>query len=468
MQFHVLILDDEKMVCNSLKRILESDERKIHTANEAKNAFHILEKNPIDLLLLDYQLGERDGLAILKEVKSMYSDIEIIMITAYGNIEIAVEAMKNGAFDFIQKKEEPDFIRFNVQRALDTLRLKKEVEDLKNKVQIEKSFPKIIANSKSMKAVMKLAQEFAKSDSIILISGETGTGKSMIAEYIHHQSLRFSGPFISINCSAIPTELIESELFGYEKGAFTGAHQKGKKGLIEQANDGTLFLDEIGELTLDMQTKLLHILEKNTIIRVGAVEPTEINVRFIAATNAELSEKVNNKTFRMDLFYRLNVAAFTVPALRDRKEDILPLTKTFVNTFNKKFNKHVVKLSSQIESYLTTKKWYGNVRELRNYLERAMLLKKGNELILKDFNGDSINFSNTNIDSNLKIFNINLDIDKQTNLLHEAQKEIIKQALKLCNNNISQTAQMLGIPRTSLNSCIQRFNINKLDNMNMK
>jgi len=319
-----------------------------------------------------------------------------------------------------------------------------------------------------MKAVMKLAQEFAKSDSIILISGETGTGKSMIAEYIHHQSLRFSGPFISINCSAIPTELIESELFGYEKGAFTGAHQKGKKGLIEQANDGTLFLDEIGELTLDMQTKLLHILEKNTIIRVGAVEPTEINVRFIAATNAELSEKVNNKTFRMDLFYRLNVAAFTVPALRDRKEDILPLTKTFVNTFNKKFNKHVVKLSSQIESYLTTKKWYGNVRELRNYLERAMLLKKGNELILKDFNGDSINFSNTNIDSNLKIFNINLDIDKQTNLLHEAQKEIIKQALKLCNNNISQTAQMLGIPRTSLNSCIQRFNINKLDNMNMK
>lgn len=459
MQFQVLILDDETMVCNSLKRILESAERKIFTANEAESAFKILESHPIDLLLLDYQLGETDGLDILKEIKTTFNDIEIIMVTAYGNIEVAVEAMKSGAFDFIQKKEEPDFIRYNVQRALDTLRLRKEVEELKNKVQNEKSFPKIIANSKSMKSVMKLANEFAKSDSTILISGETGTGKSMIAEYIHHQSNRFSGPFISINCSAIPSELIESELFGYEKGAFTGAHQKGKKGLIEQANDGTLFLDEIGELNLDMQTKLLHILEKNSIIRVGAVEPTKINVRFIAATNAKLSEKVNNKTFRMDLFYRLNVAAFTVPALRDRKEDIMPLAKTFINTFNKKFNKHVVKISPQIESFLTTKEWYGNVRELRNYLERAMLLKKGDELILKDFNGSSNSLSDRDINANLNILNIKMDMHDQKNLLHEAQKEIIKHVLKITGNNITQAAQILGIPRTSLNSCIQRFNI---------
>lgn len=467
MQFQVLILDDEKIVCNSLKRILESDERNIFMANQAETAFKILESNPIDLLLLDYQLGEKDGLEILKEIKAIYNDIEVIMVTAYGNIEVAVEAMKSGAFDFIQKKEEPDFIRYNVQRALDTLRLRKEVEELKNKVQSESLLPKIIANSKSMKSIMKLANEFAKSDSTILISGETGTGKSMIAEYIHHQSHCFNGPFISINCSAIPSELIESELFGYEKGAFTGANQKGKKGLIEQANDGTLFLDEIGELNLDMQTKLLHILEKNSLTRVGAVEPTKINVRFIAATNAELSEKVNNKTFRMDLFYRLNVAAFTVPALRDRKEDILPLAKTFINTFNKKFNKHVVKISPQIESFLTTKKWYGNVRELRNYLERAMLLKKGDELILKDFNGSSNSLSDRDIDANLNILNIKMDIQGQKNLLHEAQKEIIKHVLKVTGNNITQAAQMLGIPRTSLNSCIQRFNINKQANMDM-
>ncbi len=260
MQFQVLILDDESMVCNSLKRILESDERKIFIANQPETAFKILGSNPIDLLLLDYQLGEKDGLEILKDIKAVYADVEIIMITAYGNIEIAVEAMKNGAFDFIQKKEEPNFIRYNVQRALDTLRLKKEVEELKIQIGIEKALPKIIAKSKAMKSILKLATEFAKSDSIILINGETGTGKSLIAEHIHHLSNRFNGSFVSINCSAIPSELIESELFGYEKGAFTGAHQKGKKGLIEQANNGTLFLDEIGELNLYMQTKFLHVL----------------------------------------------------------------------------------------------------------------------------------------------------------------------------------------------------------------
>ncbi len=461
MQFQVLILDDESMVCNSLKRILESDERKIFIANQPETAFKILGSNPIDLLLLDYQLGEKDGLEILKDIKAVYADVEIIMITAYGNIEIAVEAMKNGAFDFIQKKEEPSFIRYNVQRALDTLRLKKEVEELKSQIKSESALPKIIANSKTMKSILGLASEFAKSDSIILINGETGTGKSLIAEHIHHLSNRFNGSFVSINCSAIPSELIESELFGYEKGAFTGAHQKGKKGLIEQANNGTLFLDEIGELNLDMQTKLLHVLEKNSIIRLGAVEPIKINVRFIAATNSILSEKVNNKTFRMDLFYRLNVASFTVPPLRERKEDIMALAKSFVDMFNKKFNKRVIKFSPEIESFLITKEWYGNVRELRNYIERAMLLKKGDELQLNDFDEITKNRVGQKIDGDINNIKIKLDTGSQKNLLHEAQKEVILYALKSSNNNISQAAQMLGIPRTSLNSCIQRFNISK-------
>ena len=460
MQFHILVLDDEVTVCNSLKRILESDERKIFTANKPEGVFQIVESEDIDLLLLDYQLGQTNGLEVLKDVKTNYPKIEVIMITAYGNIELAVEAMKNGAFDFIQKKEEPDFIRYNVQRALDTLRLKKEVQELKDKIENEKYLPRIIANSKTMQSVLDLANEFAKSDSTVLISGETGTGKSLIAEHMHYQSNRFNGPFISINCSAIPSELLESELFGYEKGAFTGAMQKGKKGLIEQANNGTLFLDEIGELNTDMQTKLLHVLEKKSILRVGAVEPTKINVRFIAATNADLSEKVQDKSFRMDLFYRLDVAAFTVPPLRDRQKDIMPLAKTFVDMFNNKFNKNVTKISPETENFLTNGPWYGNVRELRNYVERAMLLKKDEQLVLSDFAPGHASQSKTGIGANNNTFNINLDAGDGHNLLHDVQKELILQALELTKNNITQAAQMLGIPRTSLNSCMQRFNIN--------
>lgn len=459
MLFKILIVDDEKMVCNSLKRVLESDERKILTANSAQEAVNVLEKETIDLVLLDYQLGEENGLDLLKDIKTAYPDIEIIMITAYGNIEIAVEAMKNKAFDFIQKKEEPDFIRYNVQRALDNLRLRKEVEELKLKIENEKSLPQIIANSKSMKAVLNLAEEFAKSDSIILISGETGTGKSLIAEYIHHQSQRFNGPFVSINCSAISSELVESELFGYEKGAFTGARQNGKKGLIEQANNGTFFLDEIGELTLDMQTKLLHVLEKNTIIRVGAVSATKIDVRFIAATNADLTDLVNQKAFRMDLFYRLNVASLNVPPLRERKEDIIPLAKTFIEQFNKKFNKDVTHITQDIEVFLQNRAWLGNVRELRNYIERAMLLKKGNELCLDDFDGSLSSSNDAAFGFDSKLLSLNLGGIEQKNLLHEAQKIIIEQAMKMADSNISQASKILGIPRTSLNSCLQRFEL---------
>jgi len=297
MQFEILVLDDERIVANSLKRILQDDERNIHIATDYTGAKETLANNAIDLMLLDYKLGERDGIGLLKSIKEDYPEIYVIMITAYGNIDVAVEAMKSGAYDFIQKKEKPEFIRFNVQRALDNLRLKKEVDDLKEAIATNKNLPKLITNSTSMKSMLELADEFAKSDSTILISGETGTGKSVLAEYIHNKSGRFNNSFISINCSAIPTELIESELFGYEKGAFTGARSKGKKGLIEQANGGTIFLDEISEINPDMQSKLLHVLEKNEFLRIGAVEPTRVDVRFMAATNSNLDHAVNSFRF---------------------------------------------------------------------------------------------------------------------------------------------------------------------------
>jgi DNA-binding NtrC family response regulator len=445
------------MVCNSLRRVLADDERKIYMANTGEEAYKILSEHKIDLLLLDYKLKGEDGLTFLKQIYDVYPELLTIMLTAHGNVELAVKAMKHGAYDFIQKKEEPEFIRFNIQRALDNLRLKKEVEELKEHLSTEKNLPKIIAKSKQMKDVLTLAGEFALSDSTILIGGETGTGKSILAEFIHGKSNRFNFPLVQINCSAIPGELIESELFGYERGAFTGARQKGKKGLIEQANNGTLFLDEIGELSLEMQAKLLHILEKKEFLKVGAIEPTKVDVRFIAATNADLEKKVAEKSFRMDLFYRLNIASLEIPPLRERKEDILPLAKVFINAFNEKFNKSVRVISQAAENFLLRSPWLGNVRELRNYIERAMILKQGSELLAGDFNGSAKMKETANAQS--AAFRFELNYESGENLLHTVQKELINSALKITKNNISKTALLLGMPRTSLNSCIQRFQI---------
>jgi DNA-binding NtrC family response regulator len=455
--FKILILDDEPMVCNSLRRVLADDERKIYMANTGEEAYKILSEHKIDLLLLDYKLKGEDGLTFLKQIYDVYPELLTIMLTAHGNVELAVKAMKHGAYDFIQKKEEPEFIRFNIQRALDNLRLKKEVEELKEHLSTEKNLPKIIAKSKQMKDVLTLAGEFALSDSTILIGGETGTGKSILAEFIHGKSNRFNFPLVQINCSAIPGELIESELFGYERGAFTGARQKGKKGLIEQANNGTLFLDEIGELSLEMQAKLLHILEKKEFLKVGAIEPTKVDVRFIAATNADLEKKAAEKSFRMDLFYRLNIASLEIPPLRERKEDILPLAKVFIDAFNEKFNKSVRVISQAAENFLLRSPWLGNVRELRNYIERAMILKQGSELLAGDFNGSAKMKETANAQS--AAFRFELNYESGENLLHTVQKELINSALKITKNNISKTALLLGMPRTSLNSCIQRFQI---------
>ncbi|MBD3223565.1 MAG: response regulator [Caldithrix sp.] len=457
MKFNILILDDERMVGNSLKRIIEDDNKKVFVATHYDQAKEFFKKEVIDLLLLDYKLGSTSGLDILKEIREYNVDLAVVMVTAYGSIELAVEAMKLGAIDFIQKKVEAQYIRFTVQRVLDNLRLRKEVEALKADQRNKNKFPYPIANSPSMQEVMQLADEFAKSDSIILLQGETGVGKNFLAEYIHYQSARFKNPFITLNCSAIPRHLIESELFGYEAGAFTGARQKGKKGLIEQAHGGTLFLDEIGELTLDLQTKLLHILEQNAFLRLGAEVPTTVDVRFMAATNADLHELVQKKKFRLDLFYRLNVAMMDIPPLRERKADILPLSKIFIEHFNQKLNKSVLKMNDEAEKYLLERYWKGNVRELRNSIERAMLLKKDDAIALADFphqNGDTL-------EDTQSAFSLRLDLHNGGNLLHEAQKQTIIKALELTDDNVSKAAALLGVPRTSLNSCINRFNIRR-------
>ncbi len=454
MKFNILIVDDEKIVGTSMKRILEDDEKTIQIAQTVGGARKILKSEMIDVILLDYQLGEIDGITFLHEIREKFPEILVVMVTAFGSVETAVDAMKIGAFDFIEKREDASLLRYTVQRAVDNLRLKKEVEHLQFAHQQDSKLPKIIAESQQMKAVLNLGDSFAAVETTILITGETGTGKNLLARYIHSKSPRFNQPFITLNCAAIPSELIESELFGYSKGAFTGADAKGKLGLIDQADGGTLLLDEIGDLNLDLQAKILHVLEHNEFYRVGAVKPAQADVRFIAATNRNITEMIENKQFRLDLFYRLNVAQIEIPPLRDRTEDTLPLAKLFVQNFNRKFGKNVNKISEHSKSILVANSWIGNIRELKNVIERSMLLSKSNKLDLADcsnmFSGDASSAENA-------IFNLAISPSENTNLIQIAQKKLVEQALESTNQNRSQAAKMLGIPRTTLNHYIKKL-----------
>ncbi len=458
MKFNILIFDDEILVCNSLKRILVNDNLNIITVSDLTSARDILKKEPIDLVLLDYNLGDTDGLTVLKEVHKKYPGMLIVMLTAYATVDIAVSAMKYGAFDFLQKGEDSDYIIYTVQRALDTMKLKKEVNELRSQCQKEANLPDLIYFSKKMHQVVQLYKDFARTDTTVLLTGETGTGKSLLAKYIHKKSNRFHNPIITINCAAIPSELLESELFGYEEGAFTNAKRKGKRGLIEQAHGGTLFLDEIGEMSLEMQSKLLHVLEHNEFYKVGGTRPTKVDVRIITATNKNLNKALDSKQFRTDLYYRLNVAEIKIPPLRDRNKDILPLAKIFIEEYNQVFNKHVKGLNEDSELFLTSSLWPGNIRELKNYIERKMLLVKSDILSPDEYYDQQIIRSQNEL-SNTGLFNISLNPGPDINLLHLSRRLLIEQALDITENNRSKAAKLLGIPRTSLNHYIKKYTI---------
>ncbi len=459
MKFSIHIVDDEQTVAQSLKRILTTSEREITISNSGHEAIKKAEAGFFDLFLLDYRLGDMDGIQLLEHLKKANAEAIYIFITAFGNVETAVRAMKAGAFDFIQKDQNPDVIRFTVQRALDTIRLRKEVELLKQSFFQEKGPRQIVAESPVMKEILQIAEKYAQTDCTVLITGETGTGKNVLAEFIHYRSNRFNHPFLTINCCTIPPNLMESELFGYEKGAFTGAHTNGKIGLIERANEGTLFLDEIGELTPELQAKLLYIIERQEFLRIGSVEPQKVNTRIIAATNVNLEKMIEDKAFRSDLYYRLNVATIKLPPLRERKEDILPLSKIFIDEFNKRFNKNVKHIAADAADYLVNAPWKGNIRELKNLLERVMILIDDDTLSYRELQKAFTPFVNVESYSNNSFFSLQLDPAKGLNLLQESQKQLIVQALEKCNQNRSSAARMLGIPRTTLNFYLKKFKL---------
>jgi len=375
----LLIIDDEERLRKLLARILQLEDFDVLEAPTAKDGLRRLEHEVVDVVISDVKLPDGNGIDLTKTIKAAYPAIEIIVLTAYGTINDGVNAIKNGAFDYITKGDDNEKIIPLVNKAMDKAVLQRRVLELENKLSTKFGFDRIVGTSPAITSAIKLAQRVAGTDTTVLILGETGTGKEVFAEAIHQASPRNAKPFVAINCSAFGKELLESELFGHKAGAFTGA-LKDKKGLFEEANGGTIFLDEIGELDHDLQAKLLRVLESQQFIKIGDTKTTKVSVRILAATNRNLQDEVAQDHFRSDLFYRLSVFQVTLPALRERKKDIGLLAKMFVHHFATKVNAHITGFNPDFLEKLEAYDWPGNVRELKNIIERAVILCDSNEL----------------------------------------------------------------------------------------
>ena len=368
----ILIIDDERPIRSTLREILEFEKFKVDDAEDGKTGFELIKKNKYDIILCDIKMPKMDGMEVLEESMKIGIETPFVMISGHGNVETAVEAIKKGAFDFIQKPLDLNRILVTLRNALDKESFVKEIKTLKRKVSKTKSSD-IIGRSKSILAIKEMISKVAPTDARVLITGGNGSGKELVARQLHEQSERSKNPFIEVNCAAIPSELIESELFGHEKGAFTSAH-KLRQGKFEQANDGTLFLDEIGDMSLSAQAKVLRALQENKISRVGSDKEIKVNVRILAATNKDLKTEIKDGNFREDLFHRLNVIPIHVPSLNDRKEDIPILVNHFLSTICSDQGIQEKSIMEDAVILLQNINWTGNIRELRNIVERLIIL----------------------------------------------------------------------------------------------
>ena len=382
-QYSIYIVDDEESIREGVAMALEA-QYKISVFSLAETAIDAIKANFPDLVLLDIGLPGMNGIEALREIKNLSPDVIVIMITAYEDIASVISAMKLGAYDYVVKPIHMDGLEMTVRNAFETIRLRKEVQLLQERY-LRENLPCFIGQSNAIQDVVAFIKMVAKSpDTPILILGETGTGKELIASAIHYRSPNFKGPFIPVNCAAIPKDLVESELFGYEKGAFSGAGASGKKGLIEEAANGTLFLDEIGDLSLEAQAKLLRFLETGQFYRVGGTKKLQIETRIVSATNKDLDRIIEKGLFRIDLYFRIGVIKVQVPSLNERRGDIMPLAKHFLIEFSNKFGKVFTGISANAENALITYNWTGHVRELKNLIERGVLLGKGPILEVED------------------------------------------------------------------------------------
>jgi two-component system response regulator AtoC len=453
MQFRILIVDDEEVIRTSIALYLRQEGYQVDVCATGEEGLRRIEEVGPDLVLLDVKLPMLGGLDILKRAKALKlkDDLIVVMITAFGSIESAVQAMKAGAYDYITKPLDLDELEVTIKKGLETVRLKKEVSLLRKERLERFNVEYVAAESPSMREVEEQIEKIALYDSsTVLIQGESGTGKELVATSIHYKSPRSEKPFVVVNCAAIPRELVESELFGYESGAFTGAARQGKMGKLEMAEGGTLFFDEIGELDLSAQVKLLRFLETREFERIGSTKPPrKIEVRVLAATNKRLIDFVNAGSFRLDLYHRLNVMSIVVPALRERQVDILKLAKNFVNHNNRQFGKHVRGFTAEADEALLSYGWPGNVRELKNIIERAVFLCEGEIIARSDL---AIEFPS---DPNLPQL-IGLLTGEPILPLEEVVRRYIHEVVEKTGGNKSQAARLLGITRKTLRERLER------------
>lgn len=443
----VLIIDDEQLVRWSIEKLLSKDGHEVVSVETGAEGLLRLKDGTPDVILLDMKLPDINGMEILRTIKKDNGEVPVIIITAYGSIDSAIDAIKAGAFDYIVKPFDAEKLKLTVNRALELSKLKTELELFKDNAHSQYGFHRIVAESRTIKNAIEVAKKLATSDTTVLIQGESGTGKELFARAIHCASSRQDRAFIALNCSAIPTHLIESELFGYEKGAFTDAKAP-KKGMFELADKGTLFLDEIGDMDLSIQAKLLRAIETKSFKRLGGVKDITVDVRIISATNKDLKKLVEKGAFRDDLYYRINVVPLIIPPLRKRKEDIPLLVDHFIMTISRDLKKEVKGIEKEALEYLIRYDWPGNIRELKNVIERMILLTN-DKILKKEFIPVELMESSTNTDT-----------DQYTSLeLEKVEKELIIKALSLAEGNQTKAAQALSISRDALRYRMKKYNI---------
>jgi len=451
----ILIIEDERLLCKQLHKALTQEGYSVITSFEGREGVEIAKKENPDLVLLDLRLPDRNGLEVLRTFASFEQSPTTIMMTAHGSVEVAVSAIRDGAYDFIEKPFPLDKLKVMVRNALRTTELRDSLSAVAHRAQEKYGFDSLIGISEPIQEILYLFKKLTETDpKTILISGESGTGKGLAAKILHFNGIRNEKPFIELNCAAIPETLLESELFGHEAGAFTDA-KKLKKGILEQADGGTVFLDEIGDMSLSLQAKLVKAVEERSFRRLGGNRDIKVDIRVVAATNHDLKTLVKTGDFREDLYHRLNVITFEMPALRDRMDDIMQLTEHFISYFNVDLNKNIREIPEEISRTFHQYNWPGNVRELRSTLERAILLSEDSVLnpkYVKLENDDSLNVQNS--DEKMVI-----DVPLDDASLYKIEKKVITKALELNDWNQTRTADMLGITREVLRYRMKKWGL---------
>ena len=443
---NILIIDDEEKLRSLLARIITSEGFDVVEAPDLKSGFKKLEQKDFDVVLCDVKLPDGNGVAFLEKIKASFPLTEVILLTAFGKISDGVQAMKNGAFDYIVKGDDNDKIIPLLYKALEKAELQKKVINLEKRIADKYSFDTIIGKSKALEQVLDLAKKVAKTDSTVLLTGETGTGKEVFAQAIHENSNRNTKSFVALNCSTFSKEILESELFGHKQGAFTGA-LKDKKGFLEEANGGTLFLDEIGEMPIELQAKLLRVLETNEYIQIGDTKPKKSDFRLIAATNRDLKTESEEHRFRSDLYFRLNIFEINLPPLRERIKDIGPLAEYFTKQSSAKTNKKIETIDPEFLDKLENYSWPGNIRELKNVIERSVILAGGDTLSVEVLPYELQHPSNKNTKS-LSAF-----------AMQSIEKLHIQKVLNYTKGNKAETARLLEIGIATLYRKLEEYNI---------